>query len=134
MCCPDKVHCCQSGYICDAKHGKCRKGDDVLDMVSKVPAIPVAEVLAVSVAAAPDVGSVPCPGGEQCPDRTTCCETEKGQYACCPLPQVPMSYRILPNKCTGNNYLTINNGPHCQLFNGGFGLKIGQLLREIRPI
>ncbi|GAA6111389.1 granulin a isoform X1, partial [Tachysurus ichikawai] len=33
------------------------------------------------------VSDVPCDDTVTCPDETTCCKTEEGGWACCPLPQ-----------------------------------------------
>uniref|UniRef100_A0A3P9IZY2 Granulin a n=1 Tax=Oryzias latipes TaxID=8090 RepID=A0A3P9IZY2_ORYLA len=30
---------------------------------------------------------VPCDGSTSCPDQTTCCKTQEGGWACCPLPE-----------------------------------------------
>uniref|UniRef100_A0A8C1ZAS6 Granulins domain-containing protein n=1 Tax=Cyprinus carpio TaxID=7962 RepID=A0A8C1ZAS6_CYPCA len=31
---------------------------------------------------------VPCDSTKSCPDGSTCCKTQEGGWACCPLPQV----------------------------------------------
>lgn len=32
-------------------------------------------------------GNVPCDDTKACPDNTTCCKTQEGDWACCPLPE-----------------------------------------------
>uniref|UniRef100_A0A4W5L7V5 Granulins domain-containing protein n=1 Tax=Hucho hucho TaxID=62062 RepID=A0A4W5L7V5_9TELE len=34
-----------------------------------------------------DDKDVPCDESVACPDGTTCCKTQEGEWACCPLPQ-----------------------------------------------
>ncbi|XP_035510474.1 granulin a [Morone saxatilis] len=55
---------------------------------TKVDTVPPSEkevsVSPVSKAAA---GDVPCDDTVACPDGTTCCKTQEGGFACCPLPE-----------------------------------------------
>ena len=75
VCCSDHVHCCPSGYTCDVSAGTCTKGDSIVSLFVKQPAIETA------------AKSVMCPdGSSMCPDGNTCCKLASGKYGCCPKP------------------------------------------------
>ena len=76
LCCEDEVHCCPEGYACNAGRGTCVKGDQVMAMIRKQPAI-VKNI-------APQTGVVPCPDQSTCPDKSTCCKLKSGRFGCCP--------------------------------------------------
>ena len=77
VCCSDKLHCCPSGSICDVAQGKCNMSGIVSTWSAKHLAKP-----------APVVNDVVCPDHSSCPSDYTCCESQQGDYACCPLPEV----------------------------------------------
>lgn len=47
------------------------------------------------------VHSIPCNDSVACADGSTCCKTLKGDWACCPLPQVHFSFNDLFSSPTG---------------------------------
>jgi len=57
ICCTDMKHCCPSGYTCDVPDGQCNP----------------------SISLPYDI----CPSGT-CPSGETCCDTDNGQFGCCP--------------------------------------------------
>ncbi|XP_051745693.1 granulin a isoform X49 [Ctenopharyngodon idella] len=61
--CSDGKHCCPKGHECSADSSSCVKQKE-------------------------QVETVICGDGKsECPVDTTCCETEDGQWACCPMPK-----------------------------------------------
>ncbi|XP_045069369.1 progranulin-like isoform X2 [Coregonus clupeaformis] len=116
VCCEDKIHCCPEGSTCDIKQSKCiSTTNKEMPMWAKFPARKRAEWENQNVAQVttpiPDTttsanrspaslwegeGSsppfirtrdVPCDESVACQDGTTCCKTQEGGWACCPLPQ-----------------------------------------------
>ena len=78
VCCSDGVHCCPNGYSCDVKEGTCTDKLTGLTttVLTKQPAI----------AQPINVNGVICPNHEtECPTNQTCCLSQTGAYACCPL-------------------------------------------------
>ncbi|XP_036794566.1 progranulin isoform X2 [Oncorhynchus mykiss] len=114
VCCEDKIHCCPEGSTCDIKQSKCiSTTNKEMPMWAKFPARKRAEwenqnVVQVTTPI-PDTttsanrspaslwegtsspfirtGDVPCDESTACLDGTTCCKTQEGGWACCPLPQ-----------------------------------------------
>uniref|UniRef100_A0AAX7SP20 Granulins domain-containing protein n=1 Tax=Astatotilapia calliptera TaxID=8154 RepID=A0AAX7SP20_ASTCA len=78
-CCEDHLHCCPANMECDLKHSRCRRGETVMPLMKKIPAV----LLKVQR----KVHSIPCNDSVACADGSTCCKTLKGDWACCPLPQ-----------------------------------------------
>ena len=78
-CCEDRVHCCPQSYECKPGTGTCEKGDLVVAMFKKQPAI-------VKNTTPPRSSTVPCPDKSTCSDQSTCCKLKSGQYGCCPQP------------------------------------------------
>ncbi|XP_018592009.1 progranulin-like isoform X2 [Scleropages formosus] len=80
VCCSDHLHCCPEGTTCDLAHSTCVSPSGSTNWAHKLPARrgPPAEST---------VGVVPCNNSVACPDDTTCCKTERGQWACCPYSQ-----------------------------------------------
>ncbi|XP_038836863.1 progranulin-like isoform X2 [Salvelinus namaycush] len=114
VCCEDKIHCCPEGSTCDIKQSKCiSTTNKEMPMWAKFPARKRAEWENQNVAQVttpiPDTttsansspaflwegtsppfirtGDVPCDELTACSDGTTCCKTQEGGWACCPLPQ-----------------------------------------------
>ncbi|KAM9472077.1 granulin a isoform 2-T7 [Salvelinus alpinus] len=114
VCCEDKIHCCPEGSTCDIKQSKCiSTTNKEMPMWAKFPARKRAEWENQNVAQVttpiPDTttsanrspaslwegtsppfirtGDVPCDESTACSDGTTCCKTQEGGWACCPLPQ-----------------------------------------------
>ncbi|XP_028978944.2 granulin a isoform X2 [Esox lucius] len=80
VCCDDFIHCCPHGKICNLPAQTCEdpSGKSSEPWLEKVPAVPQ------NVKRPADV---PCDSSKACPDNTTCCKTETGDWACCPLPE-----------------------------------------------
>ena len=70
-CCEDREHCCPEGYACQPGAGTCTKGDKVIEMLKKQPAINTPQ-------------NIVCPDKSSCPSKNTCCKLKSGQYGCCP--------------------------------------------------
>ncbi|XP_071241991.1 progranulin-like isoform X2 [Salvelinus alpinus] len=115
VCCEDKIHCCPEGSTCDIKQSKCiSTTNKEMPMWAKFPARKRAEwenqnEVAQVTTHIPDTttsansspaflwegtsppfirtGDVPCDESTACSDGTTCCKTQEGGWACCPLPQ-----------------------------------------------
>uniref|UniRef100_A0A8C7CLP7 Granulin a n=1 Tax=Oncorhynchus kisutch TaxID=8019 RepID=A0A8C7CLP7_ONCKI len=80
VCCEDKIHCCPEGSTCDIKQSKCiSTTNKEMPMWAKFPARKRAEW--------ENQNDVPCDETTACLDGTTCCKTQEGGWACCPLPQ-----------------------------------------------
>ena len=77
VCCDDHIHCCPNGYTCDVADGRCTKGNDVMSLLVKQPAMNQPKL---------DLESVNCGDGSSCPSGTTCCKMADGRYGCCPQP------------------------------------------------
>ncbi|KAK7498411.1 hypothetical protein BaRGS_00010365, partial [Batillaria attramentaria] len=73
VCCSDHVHCCPKGFTCELP-SHCRKGDDVVPWMEKVPAF-VSE----------NVKAVQCDSTHECPTGDTCCKLANGNWGCCPV-------------------------------------------------
>lgn len=96
VCCPDKKHCCPSGFNCDVKKQKCVRGNSIIPMLSKRFSKKTAvhmTVLPVTVPKTPTVTDdvirfVPkrLRGDCHCGLYQTCCVGSEGEQHCCPLP------------------------------------------------
>ncbi|CAJ1076382.1 LOW QUALITY PROTEIN: progranulin-like [Xyrichtys novacula] len=78
VCCADFIHCCPKGKKCNLAAETCEDESCSEPLVKKVPTIPLKSTL---------VGDVTCDSSHKCPDDSTCCKTETGEWACCPLPK-----------------------------------------------
>ncbi|KAH9503247.1 hypothetical protein Btru_068554 [Bulinus truncatus] len=81
VCCSDGLHCCPSGYKCDAAQGECKKGSSNMNWLLKIMAKPIAKQDVLNIK------SVKCDDTSACPNGNTCCKLASGQYGCCPLPK-----------------------------------------------
>ena len=73
-CCSDRIHCCPSGYLCDAARNSCTKGVPMIKKLSTLSSLT-------------ELKAVVCPDGRnECPDNNTCCVTSGNKYGCCPQP------------------------------------------------
>ncbi|XP_034716514.1 granulin b isoform X5 [Etheostoma cragini] len=77
VCCKDHVHCCPHGTTCNLAASTCDNpsGSPVVPWLGKVPAFPLL------------TNNSKCDETASCPGKSTCCKTESGGLACCPLPQ-----------------------------------------------
>ncbi|XP_048031419.1 granulin b [Megalobrama amblycephala] len=78
VCCSDHFHCCPEGTTCDLVHSMCLSANGITEMATKIPAV---------TALKPREKVVPCNDTVACASGTTCCKTEEGSWACCPLPK-----------------------------------------------
>ncbi|XP_028286498.1 granulin b isoform X2 [Parambassis ranga] len=78
VCCSDHVHCCPHGTICNLAAETC---DDPSGVSPSLPLLAKVSVLTSHVR------DERCDKQTRCPGGTTCCKTDSGQWACCPLPQ-----------------------------------------------
>ncbi|KAF6027550.1 GRN [Bugula neritina] len=74
VCCSDHVHCCPSGYTCQASG--CAQGLSTIPWLNKESAIVKAQ----------QVEDVQCDSTHYCPSGNTCCRLASGQWGCCPAP------------------------------------------------
>uniref|UniRef100_A0A8C7YJ17 Granulin a n=1 Tax=Oryzias sinensis TaxID=183150 RepID=A0A8C7YJ17_9TELE len=81
VCCEDFIHCCPKGQTCNLAAQTCDGDGGSVPMLEKVPSFSNMSV---------KMEDVPCDGSTACPDQTTCCKTQEGGWACCPLPEVLM--------------------------------------------
>ncbi|XP_016398864.1 granulins-like [Sinocyclocheilus rhinocerous] len=78
VCCSDHVHCCPEATTCDLVHSMCVSASGVMvKMATKIPATSLK----------PKEKVVPCNETVACASGTTCCKTQEGTWACCPLPK-----------------------------------------------
>ncbi|XP_016314254.1 granulins [Sinocyclocheilus anshuiensis] len=78
VCCSDHVHCCPEATTCDLVHSMCVSANGVMvKMATKIPATSLK----------PKEKVVPCNETVACASGTTCCKTQEGTWACCPLPK-----------------------------------------------
>lgn len=77
VCCDDHLHCCPHGTVCNLEASTCDdpSGSTVMPWLAKVPAFPLL------------TDNSKCDKTTSCPGKSTCCKTESGGWACCPLPQ-----------------------------------------------
>ncbi|XP_051737572.1 granulin b isoform X2 [Ctenopharyngodon idella] len=78
VCCSDHFHCCPEGTTCDLVHSMCLSANGITEMATKIPAV---------TALKPREKVVPCNDTVACASGTTCCKTDEGTWACCPLPE-----------------------------------------------
>uniref|UniRef100_A0A673HB86 Granulins-like n=1 Tax=Sinocyclocheilus rhinocerous TaxID=307959 RepID=A0A673HB86_9TELE len=81
VCCDDFVHCCPHGTTCNVAAASCDELSGSKPWFEKLPVKPISSQ---NVAVTQDVS---CDGTTSCPDGTTCCKTQEGGWACCPLPE-----------------------------------------------
>ncbi|KAK6311996.1 hypothetical protein J4Q44_G00176600 [Coregonus suidteri] len=100
VCCEDHEHCCPHGTTCDLASLACDGPSGPEPMVGKVPALttlaPDHEEAATdhqrvqmddTEPPTDNDEDIPCDESVACQDGTTCCKTQEGGWACCPLPQ-----------------------------------------------
>ncbi|XP_029428750.1 progranulin isoform X2 [Rhinatrema bivittatum] len=76
VCCSDHVHCCAKGYTCNTAAGSCEQSALSIPWTAKTPAQARESVRGKDVK---------CDDKASCADGQTCCKTESGYWACCPL-------------------------------------------------
>ncbi|XP_070778918.1 granulin a [Enoplosus armatus] len=85
VCCDDHEHCCPAGTTCDLATLTCQSGSGSMPMQHKIPAFSTATP--TTAATTTQSNDVPCNETAACQDGTTCCKTQEGEWACCPLPE-----------------------------------------------
>uniref|UniRef100_A0A665TPF0 Granulins domain-containing protein n=1 Tax=Echeneis naucrates TaxID=173247 RepID=A0A665TPF0_ECHNA len=81
VCCEDHVHCCPKGKKCNLAAQTCEDNTCSIPWFKKMPTFPRQSV---------QQQNVPCDATTSCPDDSTCCKTNEGGWACCPLPEVQL--------------------------------------------
>ncbi|XP_024140576.1 granulin b [Oryzias melastigma] len=77
VCCKDHLHCCPHGTVCNLAASTCDdpSGSAVTPLLSNTRVFPYQSK------------NSKCDESASCPGDATCCRTEAGGWACCPLPQ-----------------------------------------------
>ncbi|KAM9457124.1 granulin a [Clarias gariepinus] len=83
VCCEDFVHCCPHGKQCNLASRSCDKPSESVPWWKKEPSHPTSDKSVPKTKGS----DVPCDDTMSCPDGNTCCKTEQGEWACCPMPQ-----------------------------------------------
>ena len=88
VCCTDNVHCCPSGYTCNLETVSCDRQGHKMPLFDQISAKPVShQINKGNLVQVLSLKRVMCPDhSSYCQDGNTCCKTETGTYACCPLP------------------------------------------------
>lgn len=76
VCCDDRIHCCPYGTVCNLEAKTC---DNPTGSPAAIPWLEKVSALTVS--------DEKCDQQTICPRGSTCCRSNSGQWACCPLPQ-----------------------------------------------
>ncbi|XP_026064027.1 granulin a isoform X2 [Carassius auratus] len=84
VCCDDFIHCCPHGQKCNTAAGTCEDSTGSQPWFEKMP---VKLISSQNVAVTQVHSDVPCNDTAACPDGNTCCKTQEGEWACCPLPE-----------------------------------------------
>ncbi|XP_050962191.1 granulin a isoform X6 [Labeo rohita] len=87
VCCDDFIHCCPHGTTCNVAAGSCDESSGSRPWFEKLP---VKQISSQNVAVTPVSSvhsNVTCDSTKSCPDGSTCCKTQEGGWACCPLPE-----------------------------------------------
>ncbi|KAG5854951.1 hypothetical protein ANANG_G00043520 [Anguilla anguilla] len=92
VCCEDHLHCCPEGTVCNLAASTCDDPWGSTSWLEKVPAVSKAPERETPDGGADarltaEAENVPCDPTHACPTGSTCCKTEEGEWACCPLPQ-----------------------------------------------
>ncbi|GFR17774.1 progranulin [Trichonephila clavata] len=94
VCCPDKLHCCPHGSVCDDS-GFCVYGNNpislyILKMIASVkhqkPKSVSKKMKSMEMTEASKIEIVPCDEKSFCLDGNTCCPLASGAYGCCKWP------------------------------------------------
>ncbi|KAI3359510.1 hypothetical protein L3Q82_013913 [Scortum barcoo] len=86
VCCDDHEHCCPAGTTCDPAGLSCDGASGRTPMQRKIPAF-VKEGPTTPQSTVIKGNNVPCDDQVACEDGTTCCKTQEGGWACCPMPE-----------------------------------------------
>ncbi|XP_073696999.1 granulin a isoform X2 [Garra rufa] len=86
VCCDDFIHCCPQGTTCNVAAGSCDESSGSKPWLEKMPVTPVSSPNVAITQVASLHSDVSCDDTKSCPDDNTCCKTQEGGWACCPLP------------------------------------------------
>uniref|UniRef100_A0A3Q2P8Z2 Granulin b n=1 Tax=Fundulus heteroclitus TaxID=8078 RepID=A0A3Q2P8Z2_FUNHE len=77
VCCKDHLHCCPNGTVCNLEASMCDhpSGTALMPLLPNTPVFPLL------------MENDKCDESTSCPGEATCCKTESGEWACCPLPK-----------------------------------------------
>lgn len=77
VCCKDHLHCCPNGTVCNLAASTCDhpSGTALMPLLPNIPVLPLL------------TENSKCDESTSCPGEATCCKTEGGTWACCPLPK-----------------------------------------------
>ncbi|XP_067238020.1 granulin a isoform X2 [Chanodichthys erythropterus] len=85
VCCDDFIHCCPHDTTCNVAAGSC---DDPSGSTPWLEKLPIQKISSQKVAVTQASYDALCADDTTyCPDRSTCCKTKEGGWACCPLPE-----------------------------------------------
>lgn len=90
VCCDDHIHCCPHSKVCNLAAESCddpRGFSPPVSWLTKVAALTL------------EVEDEKCDEKTRCPWGSTCCKMNSGQWACCPLPQVSISFLPPDHMC-----------------------------------
>ncbi|XP_016395475.1 granulins-like isoform X2 [Sinocyclocheilus rhinocerous] len=87
VCCDDFVHCCPHGTTCNVAAASCDELSGSKPWFEKLPVKPISSQNVAVTQVSSMHSDVSCDGTTSCPDGTTCCKTQEGGWACCPLPE-----------------------------------------------
>ncbi|XP_056286411.1 granulin b isoform X2 [Pseudoliparis swirei] len=84
VCCEDHLHCCPHATVCNLEASTCddAAAGTATPWHAKGPAS-----LWNAISPASPAPDAKCDESASCPERSTCCRTQGGGWACCPMPQ-----------------------------------------------
>ncbi|XP_047656896.1 granulin a isoform X15 [Tachysurus fulvidraco] len=86
VCCEDLIHCCPHDTKCNLAIRTCDSSSGSVPWLKKEQSKPIGGQKVPNTKDT-SVSDIPCDDTKTCPDDSTCCKTEEGEWACCPLPQ-----------------------------------------------
>ncbi|KAJ8414445.1 hypothetical protein AAFF_G00053150 [Aldrovandia affinis] len=87
VCCEDDVHCCPHDTVCNLAASTCDDPTGSVPWLEKVPAVSLQPDGETNGEQHTEAKNVTCDSTHTCPSGSTCCQTEEGEWACCPLLQ-----------------------------------------------
>ncbi|XP_072270765.1 progranulin isoform X2 [Pyxicephalus adspersus] len=107
-CCSDQDHCCPSGWRC-GEQATCSIGQLSLPWLSKTLTS----------------AQVKCDKSHSCPQGTTCCHTEGGGWACCPLEEAV---------CCSDHLHCCPSGYTCDVSTGSCNKPVEETATPLTPV
>ncbi|KAJ8284443.1 hypothetical protein COCON_G00032930 [Conger conger] len=87
VCCEDHIHCCPENTVCNLAAQTCDDPSGSTPWLEKVPAVSEMPDGRTDAQSPAEVKNITCDPSYACPIGSTCCKTEEGIWACCPLPK-----------------------------------------------